>query len=138
MLPCAPPHPVPDAILLCKEYSVNHLSLKENNVLCYIAGYIVKRIHDKICAPCYNKIVSSTGISKDNPHHGFLAAKSYTDLLHGLYVPGILLTELIQSLEIKYSSLIDNVNYLPLVHSPLLLHFLMTLTLKIWNVLFVM
>ena len=61
------------------------LSLQEDNVLAYIAGYIVRRLRHKLCTECQEKVVSTTDTKNQN--HDFLVKKSYAGAKHGLTVP---------------------------------------------------
>ena len=55
------------------------LSKQESNILTYIAGYIVRKIREKICVTCSSKI--SGVLDPDNPNHDFIAEKSSGHLL---------------------------------------------------------
>ena len=51
------------------------LTNQEVNTLAYIAGYIVRKISQKVCTSCKGKIVGE--LDADNRNHDFLSAKSY-------------------------------------------------------------
>ena len=55
----------------------SELSLKETNVIAYIGGYVVKKIMEKVCCPCQQKIRSV--ICTGSSNQVFLAAKAYRD-----------------------------------------------------------
>ena len=78
------------------------LSLQESNILNYIGGYIVKKLKDRICNVCFDKVVGK--LESDNCNHAFTAEKS----LGSLQYPSTLLLGVVQHLEIKYREIIDS------------------------------
>lgn len=98
----------------------NQLSLQEVNVITYIAGYIARKIKDKVCNSCIEKICLDTSL---NDVHGcnydFVKAKNYCDAKHGLIVPSSVLSDVLQQLEMKYCSIIDDAIYVEKVKASL-------------------
>ena len=86
-------------------YDEDVLSLMEQNVLAYIAGYIVKKLKDKICVECKNKICGE--IDPDNECHQFLSQKNYSEARHGLMAPSGELLENVQSLEDVFREIVE-------------------------------
>ena len=98
------------------------LSLQETNVLAYIGGFIVRKVRDKVCNTCKEKITSI--ICPDNESHQFLAAKNYSGVKEGLLVGSTVLTNLLKQLESEYRSIIDDVIPAPHVKASLAQSFL--------------
>ena len=86
------------------EECVQGLSNQENNVLAYIAGYIVRKVKGKVCAVCCDKI---TGELDSNPNLDFLKSKTYGYLS----TPSKLLLGVVQLLELEYRKAITSVIY---------------------------
>ena len=118
-----PPPPVAtqhDSILMTIPENVRHIvidhcyvtipevfSLQEDNVITYIAGYIVRKLQSKVCVSCVN--VLRDEIDSDNPSHDFLTKKLYKDAVVGLTVPSKVLVEVLTGVEMKYRQIIDTV-----------------------------
>ena len=83
-------------------YDEDVLSLMEQNVLAYIAGYIVKKLKDKICVECKNKICGEI-----DPDNQFLSQKNYSEARHGLMAPSGELLENVQSLEDVFREIVE-------------------------------
>ena len=83
-----------------QEHEQHCLDTQENNVLAYIAGYIVRKLSKRVCVSCKDKI--SADLDLENPNHEFIAAKSYKCLL----APCSLLLGTVQLLELKYREVI--------------------------------
>ena len=83
---------------------------------------MVKKIRDKVCEPCQQKICSGTSstITSYSQSQGFLATKAYGEALAGLHVPSLLLTDVLESMELKFLEVINSAMYCPGVKSVLL------------------
>ena len=53
------------------------MSLEEENVLTYIAGYICRKLKSKICEQCYKDLTSTLDVG--NLSHTFISKKQYED-----------------------------------------------------------
>ena len=85
---------------ICMPETEEMLSLQEDNVLAYIAGYIVRRLRHKLCTECQEKVVST--IDTKNQNHDFLVKKSYAGAKHGLTVPSDKLLDTVKQLELEF------------------------------------
>ena len=63
---------------------------------------------------------TSANISSYSSSQAFLAAKAYDEALVGLYVPSVLLTDVLERMELKYVEVIDSAMYCPGVKSVVL------------------
>ena len=77
------------------------------NVTTYIAGYIVRKLKDKVCGPCL-KLLSSP-LDADNKSHDFLKLKLYEDAVTGLTVPSKKLVDVVTEVEVVYRQVIETV-----------------------------
>ena len=75
------------------------------NVLTYIAGYIVRKLQDKVCGAYKGKLVAT--IDPADPHHQLLAAKAHSGCVVGLSAPSCLLVGCVDLLEAHYRDVVD-------------------------------
>ena len=87
---------------LPNEENAQGLSHQENNVLAYIAGYIMRKVKGKVCSICCNKITGE--LDPSNPNLDFLKTKSYGYLS----TPSNLLLGVVQLLELEYRKVITS------------------------------
>ena len=101
-----PQHPPSDTIAMCMLMLQDaSFSLQENNVLTYIAGYIVRKLQDNVCGACKGKLVAT--IDPADPHHQLLAAKAHSGCVVGLSAPSCLLVGCVDLLEAHYRDVVD-------------------------------
>ena len=86
----------------------NALSKEEDNVLAYIAGYVVRKMRGKVCQTCLDACVSDTAESE---HLDFLKVKKYEGAKDGLIFPSDLLVSVFLGVEKKYRDIIDEAMY---------------------------
>ena len=98
------------------------LSLQESNAIAYIGGYVVRKIRDKVCMPCKQKI--SSVMSANSSNHAFLCTKAITDSKVGLFVPSSGLTDVLEQMEERYVRLIDSRMCIPGIKSSLISSFM--------------
>ena len=83
----------------CMPEADGMLSQQEDNVLAYIAGYIVRRLRNKLCPECQEKVVSS--IDTNNQNHGVLVEKSYAGAKRGLTAPSDKILDTVKQHELE-------------------------------------
>lgn len=77
------------------------ITLKEDNVLIYIAGYLANKLSPLLCADCVNLLQATTDIT--NVQHQFLVAKGYEVCSKGgLQAPSALLFNICKEMEVVF------------------------------------
>ena len=72
---------------------------QQEDVITYIAGYIVRKLRSKVCVPCIN--VLHDAIDSDNPSHDLFNKKLYKDAVVGLTVRSKELVEVLTGVGMK-------------------------------------
>ena len=95
-----PQQPPSDILAMCVLMLQDaSFSLQENNVLSYIAGYIVRKLQDKVCGACKEKLVAT--IDPIDAHH------QLSGCVVGLSAPSCLLVGCVDLLEAHYRDVVD-------------------------------
>ena len=86
------------------------LSVQEVNTLTYIAGYILKKVKNRLslCTECEKKI-SSDGVDVYDDNYDFVKAKNFSGAKKGLEIPSPILVDVVKASEVEYVKVIDNV-----------------------------
>ena len=93
-----------------KIFSIVHV-----NIVTYISGYIVRKIPDKLCAVCQQRLMSSIDASK--PSHLFISLKAHSGAKDGLVTPSPELQQLVQDLESTYRDVYANILHMNCVRA---------------------
>ena len=105
---------LPDMPEIGLDLESRELSVAEGNILVYIAGYICRKIKEKVCSECIQKLYGKT--NANNILHTFLAHKIYKDTKgEGLLVPSSEFYSVIEQLEKEYRKVIEGVTQMSLV-----------------------
>ena len=87
------------------------LSIEEENILVYIAGYICRKIQSKVCQDCKSMLTGT--VNALDQSQVFLASKQYADLKgDGLTVPSGELMDVCTSLENEFRVVIEQALYM--------------------------
>ena len=94
------------------------LSDAECNILVYIAGYLCRKIWNKVCEKHRNTL--QTSLDPQNPTHVFLSQKNYGDTVgRGLIVPSSSLCAFVKILEREYRTVAESVMHMKQVRNRL-------------------
>ena len=104
------------ALLAVTKYTPEKIfSIVDVNFVTYISGYIVRKIRDKLCAVCQQRLMSSIDTSK--PSHLFISLKAHSDAKDGLVTPSPELQQLVQDLESTYHDVYANILHMNCVRA---------------------
>ena len=94
------------------------LTFAEQNILAYIAGYIIRKVRRSICDVCVVNITTNEKLE----HNSLIDIKRYTEAKDGLISPSTQLLHALCSIEQEYRRVIDNTIYNNHVKASLLTH----------------
>ena len=96
-------------ILADHSYSVPDgvFSHQEHNVMVYVAGYVARKLQNKVCDPCRHLLSGS--LDSTNTSHVFLEKKLYKEATVGLTVPSTLLVNALTGVEAVYRRIVEKV-----------------------------
>lgn len=98
---------LPDVPVLGIPEQDDQLTDQENNTIAYIAGYIVRKVRQKVCSTCKDFLTGE--YESENPDHVFLSKKNYVGAKEGLIYPSNVFLSVVKQLETEFRNVVEEV-----------------------------
>ena len=112
------PHSVQELMSVFTQSSRPGISLEEENVLTYIAGYVAKKLSSKVCQECTSQL---KGKIEGTENEVFISNKRYEGTKgEGLIFPSKELVQIVERLELAYKQNVEQMLHMEKLGSRIL------------------